>query len=270
MKIAVLLRAIDDPSLARGFTGSTWRLDDPSLTALDLALTCTDKVGGSVEGLAAGPASWEAALRVAIAAGAGRVRRLWNAELADGDIVAHADVLAASVSPDSRLVLAGSAATGSGSGLLAAALAERLEWPLVQEGASLSPAGHEIVVQVRAPAGRRLELRAPLPCVVACARQPSIPLMPPVRRRILAGLSPIPLESVEAGAWTQRYSFRGYGPARPLTRRLFKPDTSASSGRRLRQLMSGGTGGAKKKALAGEGDLASQVADLLDAEGFII
>jgi len=256
--------------MAAGFTGSTWRLDDPSLTALHVAFALAGESRALVEGLAVGPADWDPALRDAIAAGAYGVRRTWSPGLAAGDIVAHAAALASAIAPDTSLILAGSASTGAGSGVLAAAVAEGLGWPLVEEAASVQVRESGILVHARAPAGRRLELSAPLPCVVACARQPALPLMPPVRRRILARLSPVPLETAEETSWPDRYAFVGFGPARPLTRRLFKPDSAASSGRRLRQLMSGGTGGAKKKSLGGEGDLSSQVADMLDKEGFII
>jgi len=271
VKIAVLLRAINDPELAAGVSGTTWRLDDASLVALATALTLRYPGPATVTGVAVGPGEWDAPLREALALGLDEVVRCWSPELAAGDIAAHGAALAAALPSDTVVVVAGGPASDSGSGVLPPLLAGLLDWPVAADVTSVRAAGNVLLVQARAPGGRRLALSCSLPVVIACARQPAPPLLAPVARRLAARRRPVPEVRPPAPAASAQasYRFAGYGPARPLTRRLLKPDATASSGTRLRQLMSGGAGGGAKKAALGGGDIATQVADFLAAEGFV-
>ncbi|GMV84559.1 MAG: hypothetical protein AMXMBFR80_04170 [Dehalococcoidia bacterium] len=271
MNAAVLLRAVVDEGLAGGVRGSTVALDAPSCDAIVLALGGRSLAGGMLHGIAAGPPGWDPALRDALALGLDSVCRVWGEEAVEGDVLVHAEALAAALPAGVALVIGGSAASDHGSGLLPFAIAERLGWPAIENVTAMGSLGGVAVVQVRARGGRRLTCRLPERAVLVAAPGQRLPY-PAVARKLAARKAAIAEFAPAAGPGrAARWRIEGYGPARPVTRHLLRPSASANAGGRLRQLMSGGAGassGASASLNAGEG-IAVQLADLLAREGLL-
>lgn len=245
MTIAVLLRAIDDPDLVHGVTGTTFRLDDPAATAVALALALRAlEPEARITGLAVGPPEWTPVLREVLALGVDRVECVWSSSLADADAVATARVLAAALPPDTQYVIAGSTAGDHGSGIVPAAVAECLGWPLLTGVSTIAFEGSQrgLVAQVRAGGGRRRRYRLEPRVVVEAARQPPPPSYPPLARRLAARHAAIPcVEPAQDPART--VTMLSMGPAWPRRRQLIQPSATANPAQRLRQLMSGGMSG---------------------------
>ncbi|MCA9821952.1 MAG: hypothetical protein KC482_02230 [Dehalococcoidia bacterium] len=270
MIATILLRAVRDPELARAYGGGEFRLDDSSIDALVLALSA--RRSGFVrelQGMAVGPPEWDVALREAISIGLDDVERVWTQELAEGDVPAHARALAARVTPDTRLVVAGRAASDYGSGLLAFALAEALNLPAMEQVIDVMRENDRMAIHVQARGGRRLTYAVPDRAVLIATRGNTAPY-PTVAQRLAARKAAVPVVSpCQTPALRAGLRFEGFGPARPITRHLLRPSTSANAGGRLRQLMSGGaTQSGSSQTLAGAG-LGDQLADILAKEGFI-
>lgn len=270
MTAVVLVRAVVDPELASGVTGSDLRLDDASLDAISVALSYRRASGEEVHAIASGPPEWEPALREAVALGVAGVRRAWAPALADADLLAQARALADLVGTDARLAIAGVAAGDHGSGLLPFALAEFLGWPALEGAIDFDGHDGRTTVRTRAGGGRRLTFLLPEPAVVVAARG-NAPPYPTVARKLLARKAAIPASTpLDHPALQPRLRLEGFGPARPVTRHLLRPSASANAGGRLRSLMAGGvaSGGTAQTLQAGDG-LAGQVADLLAKEGLL-
>jgi len=192
MNVAVILRAIPDPDLARGVTGATVRLDDPSAAALALAMHVRALTpGATLTALAAGPEEWDIVLREALALDVDIVQRAWSAEMAGTDAVGTAKALAGLVPAGTQFVVSGSPATDHGSGILPAVLAELLGWPLLSDVAGIAKdeGSGEPLAQVRAGGGRRRVYRLTAPMVITAAKQPPPPLYPRLRKRLGGAVS---------------------------------------------------------------------------------
>ncbi|MCL4231113.1 MAG: hypothetical protein KJ053_05995 [Dehalococcoidia bacterium] len=276
MNVVVLLRVIDDPELAAGVTGSTLRIDDPSLVALGMALDLVRRSPGArLTAVAAGPGEWDAALREAVALGADDVARAWSDEFAPLDIPASAAALAAAIPRDTSLVIAGGPAGDHGSGVLPGAVAEALTLPLLAEVTAIETGPDGLVAQTRGDGGRRRRFALPARAVLVTARMPTPGLVPPLARRLAARKRPVaailPGETGLLSGASERTAILEYGPARPLTRHLLKPSASANPADRLRQLMSGGMSGRAGKTLdsGGGSGMAGQLAEILVREGYL-
>lgn len=272
MTIAVLLRAIDDPELAHGVTGTTFRLDDPSLAALALAMSLQAHLpGASLSGLAAGPPEWDAALRETLALGLEQLCRTWSPEFAEADAITTARAIASLVPSNTSLIVAGSAASDHGSGILPAAIAERLGWPLLADVAAIDaePPGGRLVAQVRAGGGRRRRYCLTPPLVIAAVRQAPPPMYPPLARRIAARHAAIPCAAPGETA-ARTVTMVGTGPAWPRRRQLIQPSATANPAQRLRQLMSGGVGGGGQAATVDAARAAETLADWLVDHHFVV
>lgn len=269
MSIVVLLRAVHDPELASGVTGSSYRLDEGSSDAIVLALAARRAGAGSrAVGFALGPGEWDAAIRDALALGLDEVLRVWGPGAAKADIPGHARALVAALPPDTEVVVAGGAAADHGAGLLPFALAELLGWPTIEQVAGVAQEDGRPVIHVRASGGRRRTCSLGPQSVLVATHGGPAPY-PTVARKVAARRTGVPVLTPTVGMAEPTLAFQGYGPARPITRHLLQPSTSANAAGRLRQLMSGGASTTNdSRTLAGSG-LASQLAELLHKEGFV-
>jgi electron transfer flavoprotein alpha/beta subunit len=106
MTIVVLLRAIHDPELAQGITGSSYRLDEGSVDAIVLGLEARHAgIGERLVGIAMGPDEWEEAVREGLSLGLDEATRTWGPEASKADMPAHARAGAAL--PSARTIIAG-------------------------------------------------------------------------------------------------------------------------------------------------------------------
>ena len=270
MKTVVLLRARNDPELEHGVRESTMCLDEPSADALAVGLGHVAAAGGELAGIAVGPPEWEPALRDAIAMGVAGVVRLWGPAVEEGGLVAAASAIAGEVRGSATIVIAGGPAPDHGSGILPFALAEFLDWAVIEDVVETGVEGGRTVARVRRSGGRRQTLRLPPGAVLVAARGHVLPY-PAVARKLAARRALIPEHSPATGTAARPWQIEGYGPAMPVTRHLLRPSATASAGGRLRQLMAGGATRQGKQAPAAEGGggMASQLADILAKQGLL-
>lgn len=265
MRAVVLLRAVPD----REALVSPVPLvpDAPSLVAIHLAHSLRQAVPALIiDGVFAGPAEWEPAMREALALDLESLSRLDISP--EADVVTTARAIGAALSTDTSFVIAGAAATDHGSGLLPMALAEVLGLTFLGAVTTIEARDGELAATVRGDAGLRRSLRLPVPCVLQAAPAPAPALYPKLARKLAARKAAIPV--VPAGDAPGLTRIDAYGPARPVTRTLFKPSTSARPADRMRQLMAGGM--AKRgvaQTVAAETGAAAQLADAIEAQGFI-
>ena len=264
MNAVVLLRVVPDQEALT--EPRPLIVDGPSFAALGLARSSVRMFGISeLRGMSAGPAQWEPALREALALDLDGLVRIDAGP--EADIVATARAIAAAIQEGTSLVFAGSSATDHGSGLLPAALAEVLGWPCIGSVTALEMHGGSPAVRVRGAAGARRLLRLTLPAVLEAASGATPSLYPRLAKKLAARKAVIPV--LQRAIDDQRLRIEGYGPARPVTRTLFRPSATARPAERMRQLMSGGMAKRAGQTIAAESGVAQQLADLLEAQGFI-
>jgi electron transfer flavoprotein alpha/beta subunit len=244
-------------------------LDAPSVVALCQALEWRAVSGARLTALTAGPVAWEAALREALALGADAAVRV---DVPDGgpvDIAWTARALAGAIE-DAAVVFAGAAASDCGSGLLPAAVAGCLDWPLMTGVVRVADAGGRLRAEVNAGAGARRVYECDAPAVLVSAGLVPPPVYAPLARRLAAGRASIrSLEPETALAPDGRSLFAGYGPGKPRTKHLLKPSATAQPGDRLSQLMAGGVQRSGSKLSGDAADLARQLVALLERSGLL-
>jgi len=221
MRIAVCVKAVPEPPPGRIHPG-TFRLDRsgraavnaPDLHAVEQALRLRESAGeGEVVLVSMGPAEALPCLRRPLAMGADRAVLISDPLLAGSDLVASGRVLAAALEqerPD--LVLFGQQAVDSEGALLWAAVANRLQLPVVSRAVALEVRSERARV-VRRWEGALETLELPLPCIVAVSAAINVPRAPtfrelkaaagkPSQTRSLVDLGVPPGEVGEAGART--------------------------------------------------------------------
>jgi len=265
---AVLLRAVRD---IEGGPAAPFVLDTATMVALNQGLVWRRGVPGSrLVGVACGPVAWEAALREALALGLDAVTRAEDSGPECGSVKETATALVAALPPGAVAVFAGASASDFGSGALPGAIAALLDLPLLAEVIAVEAGEAQVIARVRAGAGRHLAVRVAGGAVYVAANLPRPPLYPPLARRLAAQRTPIAVAGPYPGPLAPELELAGYGPARPRTRRLLKPDSSARSGERLKQLMAGGMTNRPGSVIRSESEsVAWTLVDLLEKEGLL-
>jgi electron transfer flavoprotein alpha/beta subunit len=209
-------------------------------------------------------------LREALALGAGAALRVETPDGEAGDIAWTARALAAAMPSDTAFVFAGAASSDHGSGLLPAALAGCLDWPLVADVVRATHAEGRLQAEVNAGGGVRCIYETEGPAVIVAAAVPPPPVYAPLAKRLAAARVQVQLrEAVTDGPAGERSRFLGYGPGKPRTKHLLKPSASARAGDRLSQLMSGGPQRQSSKLSGDAADLATQLAEILERSGVV-
>jgi electron transfer flavoprotein beta subunit len=246
MKIAVCAKYVPDAAATRRIDPQTKRLDrsgEGTLNAFDVnaveeALKLRDASGeGEVVIVSLGPERALEAMRRALAMGADRVVLIADEAAAGSDLVATSRVLAAALereSPD--LVLFGQQANDADGAVLWAAVADRLQRPLISQVAELS------LEDGKARGKRQTEygydvIEAPLPAVIAVSDAINEPRYPSLKG--IMGAKKKPQETVsladlgvpaeEAGEAGSRTTVEALGdpPARGDTMKI-EDDGSAA------------------------------------------
>jgi electron transfer flavoprotein beta subunit len=205
MKIAVCVKQVPDAPTKR-MNPSTKRLDrsgEGTLNAFDAnaveeALRLKEAGGdGEVVLVSMGPASAADALRKALAMGAARALLVTDDAAAGADLLATSRALAAALERESpELILFGQYAGDSEGAVLWAAVAERLQRPMISQVA-------ELTVEDGAVRGRRQTefgydvIRAPLPAVVAVSDAINEPRYPSLKG--IMGAKKKPQDSLSLG-----------------------------------------------------------------------
>ena len=192
MKIAVCVKEVPDATAARRIDPATRRLDrsgERTLNPFDAhaveeALRLKEGPAGAdseIVVICMGPETALRTLGKALSLGADRAVLITDPALAGADIWLTAKVLAAALereAPD--LVLLGQQAADSESYVMAAAVADRLQRPLVTQVAQLTLEGGSIRAKRQTESGYDV-IEAPLPAVVSVADSINDPRYPSLK-----------------------------------------------------------------------------------------
>ena len=276
MHIAVCLKYVPDPSTVEvdPLTGAIdegrmlYMINPADESALELALRLRPP-HGAVTALSVGPAEADALLRDALAAGADRAARVWDAALGPIKPAITSILLAAALRvvglPD--LVLCGGHSADRGSGTVPALLAEHLDWPALTDVTQFEINAGQALVQRRLARGARAESEVRLPAVLGLdvdgirLRQASLPSL------MRAKHAPIPLYGLDALDLSPQdlrfpaMTLHEIMPPRPRARVLFAPESAGSVEERIGQILSAGIAGKSGKIL--EGGTVEQQADAI-------
>jgi electron transfer flavoprotein beta subunit len=189
MKIAVCAKVVPDATAHKRLDPATFRLDrsgeaalNPTdVNAVEEALRLKEAHGGEVTVVSLGPPKAMDALRKALAMGADRAVLVSDEGAAGSDLVATSAALAAALARESAdLILFGQASSDADGAVLWAAVAERLELPLVSQVASLEAGDGEITGKRQTEFGYDV-IAAPLPAVVAVSDAINEPRYPSLK-----------------------------------------------------------------------------------------
>ena len=188
MKIAVCVKQI--PEGSRRIDPETKRLDRSGEGALnpfdahavEEALRLKDAGGeGEIVLVSMGPAKAQDALRKALAMGADRAVLVSDDEAAGADLVATSSVLAKALERESaELVLFGQQAGDSDGAVLPAAVADRMDLPVVSQAAEVTHADGKLTVKRQTEFGYDV-IEAPLPAVIAVSDAINEPRYPSLK-----------------------------------------------------------------------------------------
>ena len=246
MKIAVCAKYVPEATATRRIDPSTKRLDRAGegvlnpfdANAVEEALKLKQAAGeGEVVIVSLGPEKALEAMRRALAMGADRVVLVSDEGAAGSDLVATARVLAAALEgEEADLVLFGQQANDGDGAVLWAAVADRLERPLISQVAELSHEDGKVRGKRQTEFGYDV-IEAPLPAVVAVSDAINVPRYPalkgimgakkkPQETLSLADLGVPAEEAGEAGSRTTVVALND-PPARGDTRKI-EDDGSAA------------------------------------------
>src|SRR6185312_12157796 len=214
MKIAVCVKEVPDASAPKRLDPQTFRLDrgvagalnEFDTHAIEEGLQLKDKGWeGEVVALLMGPERAADSLRKALAIGADRAVHVSDEGLAGSDLVATSKAIAAALEREGAdIVLFGQQAGDSDGAVLWAAVADRLQRPLISQVAELTREDGKLRGKRQTEYGYDL-IEAPLPAVVAVSdainepRYPSLKGIMGAKRKTQDTLSLTDLE-LEAGA----------------------------------------------------------------------
>jgi electron transfer flavoprotein beta subunit len=190
MKIAVCVKQVPDATVTKRIDPQTKRLDRSGEGALnhfdtqavEEALRIKERQAGSeVVLVSLGPAKSLDSLRKALAMGADRAILISDDAAAGSDLVATSRALAAALERESAdLVIFGQQGSDSDGAVLWAAVADRLQQPVISQAAELEVAGGKVKVKRQTEFGYDL-IEAPTPAVVAVSDAINEPRYPSLK-----------------------------------------------------------------------------------------
>ena len=218
MKIAVCVKQVPDTSSVRKLDPSTKRLDrsgEAALNATDVnaveeALRIKETHGGEVVVVSFGPTRALESLRKALAMGADRAVLISDEAAAGSDLVATSYALAQGLGRESAdLVLFGQQSSDSDGAVLWDAVADRLEYPLISQVATLTVEESSVTGKRQTEFGYDV-ISAPLPAVVAVSDAINEPRYPSLKGIMSAKSKPAETLSLdEIGADASRVGEAG-------------------------------------------------------------
>jgi electron transfer flavoprotein beta subunit len=206
MKIAVCAKYVPEATAVRRIDPSTKRLDRSGegvlnpfdANAVEEALKLKEATGdGEVVIVSLGPEKALEAMRRALAMGADRVVLVSDEAAAGSDLVATSRVLAAALEREGAdLVLFGQQANDGDGAVLWAAVADRLQRPLISQVAELSHEDGKVRGKRQTEFGYDV-IEAPLPAVVAVSDAINEPRYPSLKG--IMGAKKKPQETLSGG-----------------------------------------------------------------------
>jgi electron transfer flavoprotein beta subunit len=231
LKIAVCVKEVPSGTAHRRLDPATNRLDrsgDTELNPFDVhALEEAVRLregGADVEEIVAvcmGPPSAQRVLTKALALGADRAVLLTDDALAGSDIAGTAYALAMTLRrQDPGLVLLGQQAADGDCYVMAAAVADHLELPLVTQVAELRLDGGSLRAKRQTEHGYDV-IEAPVPAVVSVSDAINTPRLPSIKA--IMGAKKKPLETLSAADAGLDTSLAGEAGARSVVRSIAPP-----------------------------------------------
>jgi electron transfer flavoprotein beta subunit len=211
--------------------------------AVELALGLKEKTGGKISVLTVGGAGSEKVVKHALSMGADEGAVLADAAFEGSDAFGVARILAGAVRKlgEVDLVLCGRQAADWDEGLVGAALAEELAWPLVTLAAGIEVEGKRVRVRRVTLEGFQV-FGADLPAVVTVSNEAGRPRLPSgwgivqaTRKKVPAwGAADMGLDPGAVGTGAARRKLvRLFAPQRGRTCRIMQGETSADAARDL-------------------------------------
>ncbi len=257
-------------------------LNPADACAVEAAVRIKEQLGGTIVALTLGSDNAEGALRVALAIGVDSAVRLWNPQAASWGPFTVASVLAEylrkeSTTPD--LVVCGDSASDWSSGIVGAAIAEKLDLPQITAVAQLDILKDSNAVKLhvtrKLERGYRELLEAELPLLITVTsdlNEPRYPALPAhiaaLRANIsvydaLTFLSNIGQEESEETTLLEMHT------PRPRARRIAAPDSRHSAFERIGEIITGGATGRQARLVEGSPEqLAQALVQFLQDKGF--
>src|SRR5512132_1115586 len=190
MKIAVCVKEVPDAAVNKRIDPNTKRLDRSGEGALnhfdtqavEEALKIKEADGeGEVVLVSMGPPRALDSLRKALAMGADRAVLITDDAAAGSDLVATSRALAAALEREGAdLVIFGQQGSDSDGAVLWAAVADRLQQPVISQAAELEVAGGKVKVKRQTEFGYDV-IEAPMPAVVAVSDAINEPRYPSLK-----------------------------------------------------------------------------------------
>jgi electron transfer flavoprotein beta subunit len=188
MKIAVCVKQVPegsrrlDPESKRLDRSGEGALNPFDANAVEEALRLKDAGGeGEVVLVSMGPAKAQDALRKALAMGADRAMLISDDGAAGADLVATSKALAKALERESAdLILFGQQANDSDGAVLWAAVADRLQLPVVSQAAEITHADGKLTVKRQTEFGYDV-IEAPSPAVIAVSDAINEPRYPSLK-----------------------------------------------------------------------------------------
>jgi len=253
MKIAVCVKEVPDAAAPRRIDPQTLRLDRSGegalnqwdLSAVEEALRLVEAAGGEVAVVSMGPERALGSLRKALAMGADRAVLVTDDTLAGSDAVATSRVLASALRRESAdLVLFGQQAADSDGAVLWAAVADRLQLPMVSQASTLELGDGTVRVKRQTEYGYDV-IEAPLPCVVAVSDALNEPRYPSLKGIMGAKKKPqetlaaadVELDGAAVGEPGSRTEVRALQPPPPRGSSTIVEDESGAAERVLEYLV---------------------------------
>ena len=175
-----------DPSTLRLDRSAASEMNPLDAHAVEEALVLAEQAGTEVVVLSMGPAEGATSLSPALAMGAARAVVASDPLLEGSDLLSTSRVLATLIAREApSIVIFGAQSADSGGAMLSAAVAERLEWPLLFNVWRVSADGDRVLATRQEP-DASVDLEAPTPCVVALSGAMNAPRYPTFRDIVAA------------------------------------------------------------------------------------
>jgi mycofactocin-associated electron transfer flavoprotein len=257
-------------------------LNPADACAVEAAVRIKEELGGTIVALTLGPEDAEGALRAALAIGADSAARLWNPQAASWGPFTVASVLAEYLrkeiaTPD--LIVCGDSASDWSSGIVGAAIAEKLDLPQITGVAQLNMTTRSNTVKLQVirklERGYRELLEADLPLLITVTSDLNEPRYPALPAHIAALRAHIPvydaltfLSAIGQEEFEETTLLEMHTP-RPRAKRIAAPDGRHSAFERIGEIITGGATGRQARLVEGSPEeLAQALVQFLQDQGF--
>ena len=264
MKTVVCVKQIPDPTIVkfdietRTLGNVHYVIDPVDEAALSAAIRIREKSGGQVTAVSLGPPRARDVLETCLKMGADNAIHLCHASFENVDSYTTSLILARAIQAlEYDIILCGKASLDDGNGFVGAALAERLDLPLVTSTTRIDIFAdtNTAVVHRRVKGGDREILETPLPALFTVEVVLASPVYPALRtilagkRKQVATLDPASI-GIAVDRLEPAMTVVGISQPKPRLKKTATIDSSLSPAERMRLIAAGGMQQKSSKAVA--------------------